>query len=72
MPEYEKNVYSEYISDEKKDPVLLFVNEHKVQDNIRNLRDNSVGKPNPFAHFFDMLIYEAREIEAFQEAVAGK
>lgn len=57
-----KNVYAEYIADSKRDPVLLFVHDHKVQDNIRNLRDNTVGKPNPFALFHDMLVFEGREV----------
>lgn len=65
LPEYEKNVYAEYVADSKRDPILLFVHDHKVQDNIRNLRDNSVGKPNPFSLFYDMLVYEGREVEAF-------
>lgn len=60
LPEYEKNVYAEYVADSKRDPHLLFVHDHKVQDNIRNLRDNSSGKPNSFAHFHDMLVYESR------------
>lgn len=60
LPEYEKNVYAEYVADSKKDPVLLFVHDHKVQDNIRNLRDNSVGKPNAFSYFYDLLLYESR------------
>lgn len=72
LPDYERNVYSEYLVNSKKDPVLLFVNEHKVQDNIRNLRDNSISKPNPFSHFYDMLVYESREIESFLSAVEGK
>jgi hypothetical protein len=60
LPEYEKNVYAEYIADSKRDPVLLFVQDHKIQDNIRNLRDNSVGKTNSFTHFYNMLIFESR------------
>ena len=40
LPEYEKNIYCEYLTtEEKKDPQLLFVNNHKIQDNIRILRD---------------------------------
>lgn len=62
LPEYEKNVYAEYVADSKRDTTLLFVHDHKVQDNIRNLRDNSIGRPNAFAHFYDMLVYEYREI----------
>lgn len=57
LPDYEKNVYSEYLGEAKREPVLLFVHDHKVQDNIRNLRDNSVGKPNPFSLFYDMLVF---------------
>ena len=60
LPDYERNVYAEYLADSHKDPNLLFVNNHKVQDNIRALRDNSVSKPNPFGRFNDMLIYESR------------
>lgn len=56
LPEYEKNVYSEYLSDEeKKEPALLFVNNHKVQDNIRSLRD--VSNFNSFELCLDLLIY---------------
>lgn len=62
LPEYEKNVYAEYIADAKRDQNLLFVHDHKVQDSIRNLRDNSAAKPNPFGHFYDTLVYESREI----------
>lgn len=40
----------------------LFLQDHKVQDNIRNLRDNSVNKPNSFGILFDAMIFEAREI----------
>lgn len=57
LPEYEKNVYAEYVADAKRDPTLLFVHDHKVQDNIRNLRDNSIAKPNPFGYFYEMLIF---------------
>lgn len=55
-------MYTEYVADSKRDPVLLFVHDHKVQDNIRNLRDNTVGKANPFGFFLDMLIFESREV----------
>lgn len=65
-------MYAEYVADSKRDPVLLFVHDHKVQDNIRNLRDNTVGKPNPFALFHDMLVFEGREVEAFIEAIQSK
>lgn len=72
LPEYEKNVYAEYLADAKKDPHLLFVNDNKIQDNIRIIKENSTAKPNPFGYFYDMLIFETREIEAFQEALISK
>lgn len=59
-------MYSEYVVNTKRDPVLLFVHDHKVQDNIRNLRDTTLQKGNPFGYFYDLLVYEGREIEAFQ------
>lgn len=52
--------------------MLLFLQDHKVQDNIRNLRDNTVGKPNSFGQLHDALLYEYREVEAFQEAIVSK
>lgn len=66
LPEYEKNVYAEYLSDEqKKEPSLLFVNNHRVQDNIRTLRDTS--SLNSFETCLDMITYESLEVEAMQE-----
>jgi hypothetical protein len=42
LPEYEKNVYGEYIADSKRDPILLFVQDNKIQDNIQNLRSKTL------------------------------
>lgn len=72
LPEYEKNVYAEYVSDSKRDPMLLFVHDHKVQGNIQTLKEVTTEKPNAFCLFYDQLVYEGREIEAFQEAFASK
>lgn len=39
LPEYEKNVYLEYLpEEERKDPNLLFVNNQNVQSNIAALK----------------------------------
>lgn len=57
LPGYEKNVYAEYVSDSKRDPMLLFVHDHKVQGNIQNLKDITIEKPNPFSLFYDQLVY---------------
>lgn len=56
LPEYEKNVYVEYLpEDQKKDANLVFVNNHKVQDNIRAFRD--VAAVNSFVATLDLLTY---------------
>ena len=56
LPEYEKNVYVEYLpEDQKKDANLVFVNNHKVQDNIRAFRD--VAAVNSFVVTLDLLTY---------------
>ena len=60
LPEYEKHVYAEYVADSKRDPVLLFVQDHQVQENIKNLKDSTVGKANSFSYFHNMLIFESR------------
>lgn len=72
LPEYEKNVYAEYVSDSKRDPMLLFVHDQKVQGNIQTLKEITTEKPSAFSLFYDKLVYEGREIEAFQEAFASK
>lgn len=71
FPEYEKNIYLEYLPDEqKKEPNLLFVNNHKVQDSMRNLRD--VSNVNSFDEYLDLLTYESLEVQAMEEALAAK
>ena len=71
LPEYEKEIYSEYVS-EGKGENLLFVHNHKVQDNIRNLRDHSVNTVNPFEICLDLITYEIREIEGMEEAITTR
>lgn len=71
LPEYERNVYAEYLpEEEKKDPHLIFVNNHKVQDNIRNLRD--VAAVNSFSASLDLITYEILEVKAMEEALRIK
>jgi hypothetical protein len=41
--------------EEKKDPNLIFVNDQKVQENIKVLRDASAV--NPFVVFHDHITY---------------
>ena len=56
LPEYEKNVYQEYLSDEeKKDPNLLFVNNQAVQTSIAALKD--VSAVNSFASTLHLITY---------------
>lgn len=61
LPDYENNVYAEYISETKKNQGLLFVHDHGVQEGIRVLKEVT-AKPNPFVQFHDQLVYESREI----------
>jgi sorting nexin-1/2/sorting nexin-4 len=71
LPEYEKNVYLEYLPDEeKKDPNLLFVNNQNVQTNIAALRD--VSAVNSFAATLDLITYEILEVRAMEEALKTK
>ena len=56
FPEYEKNVYLEYLPDEeKKEPNLLFVNNQNVIYNISNLKDASAV--NSFSSTLDLITY---------------
>ena len=67
LPEYQKNVYVEYLpEDQKKDANLVFVNNHKVQDNIRAFRD--VAAVNSFVATLDLLTYQILEVRAMEEA----
>jgi len=57
LPEYEKNVYVEYLpEEEKKDPNLIFVNNEQVHDNIISLKD--VTAVNSFTPCHDLITYE--------------
>lgn len=57
LPEYEKNVYLEYLpEEEKKDPNLIFVNNPNVQTNIASLKEASAV--NSFTATLDMITYE--------------
>lgn len=56
LPEYEKNVYLEYLpEDEKQDPKLIFVNNPQVQDNIKLFKE--VSSVNSFVSTLDLLTY---------------
>lgn len=70
LPEYERNVYTEYLPPEqRKDPQLLFVNNPKVQDGVRNLQEVSCN--NSFQDCLDLVSYEVLEVEAMEETIAG-
>jgi hypothetical protein len=65
LPDYEKNIYSEYLpEDEKQNPQLIFVNNPKVQTNINNLKEASVV--NSFAVCLDNITYEILEVKAME------
>jgi hypothetical protein len=71
LPEYEKNVYLEYLPDEeKKDPNLLFVNNASVQSNITALKE--VSTVNSFTSTLDLITYEILEVRAMDEALKIK
>jgi hypothetical protein len=71
LPEYEKNVYLEYLPEvERKDPNLLFVNNQNVQTNIAALKDASAV--NSFTATLDLITYEILEVRAMEEALKGK
>lgn len=71
LPEYEKNVYLEYLpEEEKKDPNLIFVNNPDVQTNIASLKEASAV--NSFTATLDMITYEILEVRAMEEALKSK
>lgn len=71
LPEYEKNVYLEYLpEEEKKDPNLIFVNNPNVQTNIASLKEASAV--NSFTATLDLITYEILEVRAMEEALKSK
>jgi hypothetical protein len=71
LPDYEKNIYAEYLpEEEKKEPNLIFVNNTQVQSNVSILKDASVV--NSFAVCLDHITYEILEVKAMEEALKIK
>jgi hypothetical protein len=71
LPDYEKNVYLEYLpEEEKKDPNLLFVNNQNVQTSISALKE--VTTVNSFEATLDLITYEILEVRAMEEALKTK
>lgn len=71
LPDYEKNVYLEYLPDEeKKDPNLIFVNNQNVQTNIASLKE--ISAVNSFTATLDLITYEILEVRAMEEALKIK
>lgn len=57
LPEYERNVYIEYLPDEQKnDPNLIFANNAGVENSINGLKQSSAI--NSFAGALDLITYE--------------
>lgn len=71
LPEYEKNVYLEYLpEEEKKDPNLLFFNNMIIQNRVNTLRE--VSEVNSFEATLDLISYEILEVRAMDEAYKTK
>ena len=71
LPDYEKNIYSEYLPEEEKNnPNLIFVHNMKVRANATLLHDAS--QVNSFSICLDHLNYEILEVKAMEEALKIK
>lgn len=70
LPEYEKCLITEYVSNDTN--CLIFCN--PVNTNLPEFNqkfDNSTDK-NSFQHLYDMVKFELRDAEAFEEAIKEK